>query len=241
MPDFCVAKSGSVITKIFDMGTTRLPRGGDYAPTTSNTTYNATGISSKPAWVNSAGNAFGAYGGGVTGLNNIRRKTQITLFAAYQKPGTAVATPFIIGQFSNRMEMTHTSGSPGGVSCYISDATTNKTATATPVSATAFNTAACTFDGTNWLAYSNASAGSPQTGLTIPSPNLNPPDMLTGQIGVASNINVLFSGSDQGLYNASTNAYSPSASNALYSGRAQMVFDVALTGAQVASLDALVR
>src|SRR6185436_4849350 len=101
MPDFCVAKSGSVISKIFDMGTTRLPRGGDYTPLTTDTVYNATGISSKPAWVNNTNVAYGYYGGGL--LNNIRRKTQITLFSAYQKPGTAVANPFAIGQFTNRM------------------------------------------------------------------------------------------------------------------------------------------
>lgn len=242
MPDFCVAKSGSVISKIFDMGTTRLPRGGDYTPTTANTAYNATGISGKPAWVNSTNSAYGYYGGGPQGLNNIRRKTQITLFSAYQKPGTAVANSFVIGQFTNRMLLSHTSGTPGAINCLLSDATQQKTATATVAGlATDFHTNACTFDGTTLLAYSDAAAGSGQTGLVIPSPNLNPPDNLTGQVGFATNVNVLMSGSDQGQYNSSTASYTPGGNAALGSWRAQMIFDKALTGAQITSLDALVR
>jgi len=242
MPEFCVAKSGSVITKIFDMGTTRLPRGGDYTPTTSNTTYNATGINSKPAWVNGTTTAYGYYGGGR--LNNIRRKTQITLFAAYQKPGTGALTPFVLGQFSNRMMLSHSSGSPGAINCLLSDATHLATVTATPASATAVNTASCTFDGTNWTAYANAAVGTSDATLVIPSPTLSPPDILTGQIdnaaSASSNTRALFSGSDQGIYNNAT-GYSPSAGQAQSSVRAQMIFDVALTGAEQTSLDALVR
>lgn len=245
MPDFCVAKSGSQISKVFDMGTTHLPRGGDYTPTSpANTTYSATGINSKPAWVNGTGSAYGYYGNGR--LNNIRRKTQITLFAAYQKPGTAVLTPFVMGQFTNRMMLTHGSGSPGTVSCLITDATHQVTVTAAPASATAVNTASCTFDGTNWTAYANATAGTPDSTLVIPSPNLAPPDNLTGQIdgtGVAQLnqlVKVLFSGSDQGLYQLGT-GYNPGASQSLGSYRGLFVLDKALTGAQQTSLDALVR
>jgi hypothetical protein len=240
MPDFCVAKSGSVITKIFDMGTTRLPRGGDYTPLTSGTTYSATGISSKPAWLNAANTDGGYYGGGPQGLNNIRRKTQITVFAAYQKPGTAQASAFVINQFGARMMLTHTAGTPGAVNFLLADATQQKTATATLSSATAFNSMAGTFDGTTAIAYGNAVAGSGQTGLVIPSPNLNPPDVLTGDVGFASLIPVLMSGTDSGLYNSSTASYG-GANQALYNGRAQMVFDKALSGAQITSLDALVR
>jgi hypothetical protein len=242
MPDFCVAKSGSVITKIFDMGTTRLPRGGDYTPLTVDTTYNATGISGKPAWVNGTNVAAGYYGGGPSGLNNIRRKTQITVFAAYQKPGTALTYPFVLGGFGTGMALYHTSGSPGGISFELQDATHTVTATKTVSGlATDFHTAAGTFDGTTSIAYSDAVAGSGQTGLVIPSPNLNPPDVLTGQVGFATNIYALVSGSSQGLYNNSTGVYTLSSNAALYSGRAQMVFDKALSGAQITSLDALVR
>ena len=242
MPEFCVARSGSVISKIFDMGTTRLPRGGDFTPTTANTAYNATGINSKPAWVNSTNTAYGYYGGGPQGLNNIRRKTQITLFSGYQKPGTALANPFVIGQFASRMMLSHTAGTPGAINCLLSDATQQKTATATVSGlATDVHTNSCTFDGTTLLAYSDAVAGSGQTGLVIPSPNLNPPDMLTGQVGFATLVNVLMSGSDTGQYNSSTASYGPGGNAALASWRAQMIFDKALTGAQMTSLDALVR
>jgi len=243
MPDFCVVKSGSVITKIFDMGTTRLPRGGDYTAGTANTTYNATGISSKPAWVNGTNTSYGYYGSGR--LNNIRRKTQITMFAAYQKPGTAIANFFISGQFSNQMTLSHTAGSPGGAEFRLYDQTQTKTATATFSSATAFNTIAGTFDGTTLLTYANAVVGSGQTGLVIPGPNLVPTtDALTGQIdpnpSISSNFNVIMSGTDAGLYN-NTTGYYPNGNAALYSGRAQMIFDKALTQGQITSLDALVR
>lgn len=244
MPEFCVAKSGSVITKIFDMGTTRLPRGGDYTPATSNTTYNATGISGKPAWVNGTVSAGGYYGGGR--FNNIRRKTQITVFTAYQKPNTNQASLLVSGQFGARLWLTHTSGAPGGAEFRLYDATHSVTATATvPGLATDFHTIAGTFDGTTLLAYVDAVAGSGQTGLVIPSPNLNPPDALTGQIdngpNPGSNWNTLSSGSDAGLFNPTTGYYAAGSTMAQYSGRAQMVFDKALSGAQITSLDALVR
>lgn len=240
MVDFGVIKDGSnIISKIFDMGTTRLPRGGDYTPTTSSTTYNATGINSNPAWVNGSTTARGYYGGGR--LNNIRRKTQITLFAAYQKPNTFQITPLAWGE-TGGMKLTHTTGSPGGISCSLSDATQTKTATATiSGSATDFHTAAATFDGTTLLAYSDAVAGSGQTGLVIPSPNLNPPDSLTGSIGVTSEMPFLGSGSASSKYRPSDSTYIFSNNEAQYSGAAQIIFDKGLSGAQISSLDSLIR
>lgn len=244
--DFCVAQSGN-ITKIFDMGTTRLPKGGDYTPMTSNTTYNATGINGKPAWVNSTNTAYGYYGGGPSRINTIQRKTQITLFAAYQKSHTNAITPFIMAQFTNRLMLQHGSGSPGSISCLISDATQQKNATVAVAGlATDVHSAACTFDGTDWKAWSDAVAGSAQTGLVIPSPNLNPPDMLTGQIGQSGDvqtglIRVLASGGDGAMFNIATEAYVISSNQAQYSARIQAVFDIALTGAEQTSLDALVR
>jgi hypothetical protein len=219
------------------MGTTRLPRGGDYTPTSpANTTYNATGINSKPAWVNGTNTAQGYYGSGR--LNNIRRKTQITLFAAYQKPGTAQITPLAWGEVGG-MKMTHTTGSPGTISCQLYDATTSKTATVNVAGlATDVHTAACTFDGTSLVAWSDAVAGSAQTGLVIPSPNLNPPDALTGAVANQTILPFLGSGSASLKY---VGGYVFSNNEALYSGRAQMVFDIALTQGQMTSLDALVR
>jgi hypothetical protein len=241
-PEFCVIKSGSVISKIMDMGTTRLPKGGDYTPLTANTAYNATGINGKPSWDNSTNTAYGVYGGGR--LNNIQRKTQITLFAAYKKPGTADFTPFITGQFGGRIMLQHASGAPGSISCLLSDATQQKNATATVAGlATDVHTASCTFDGTTWLAYSDAAAGSGQTGLVIPSPNLNPPDMLTGQVDLSTvnSIRVLASGGDGALGSVTAGTYTISSNQALASVRFQMVLDKAMSGAQETSLDALVR
>lgn len=241
MPEFCIAKSGSVVTKVFDMGTTRLPRGGDYTPQTAGVTYNATGINSKPAWINAA-NAGGYYGNGR--LNNIRRKTQITVFAAYQKPGTAQFVPLVFGEGTNsKMMLAHTAGTPGAVNFYLTDATQNKTATATITGlATDVHTIAGTYSATNGaIAYADAVAGTPQTGLVIPSPNLNPPDILTGQVGSVNDIFTLGSGNDFGRYRVSTSTYFFNGSYAQASVRAQMIFDIELTGAEVTSLDALVR
>lgn len=239
---FCVAQDGSnVISKIFDMGTTRLPRGGDYTPTTSNTTYSATGINSNPAWVNTS-SAYGYYGGDRSYSNNIRRQTQITFFAAYQKPGTGQVTPFISGQFGGRIELTHTSGAPGSASFYLFDGTTNKTATsAFSGSATDFHTMAGVFDGTDLIAYADGAAGTPQSGLTIPSPTLNPADALTGQQGLSGNMQLLGSGGDQFLRAYSTGAITATGSRAGYSGALQAMFDIGLTAGQNASLNSLVR
>ena len=239
--DFCVARSASVVTKVYDMGTTRLPRGGDYTTMTSGVTYNATGVGGKPAWVNAANTDKGYYGGNRSYLNNIRRKTQITFFAAYQKPSTNQIRPFVYGQSSSSAYLEHASGTPGTINCAMYDATQQKTATAAPASATAFNTAACTFDGTNWTAYANATAGAPQTGLVIPSPDLTATDGLTGQIGSSNLTNALVSGDFGGLYGRTTGSFNSQGNLAQYSGRAQMIFDKALTAGQITSLDALVR
>lgn len=240
--EFCVAKSGSVISKIFDMGTTRLPRGGDYTPLTSNTTYSATGINSNPSWVNTAG-AFGAYGGGRA--NQIRRKTQITFFAAYQKPGTGLIYPFYSGQVGSGVWLSHTAGTPGAVNFRLFDATQTKTATATITgAATDFHTIAGTFDGTDAYAWADGVAGSAQTGLVIPSPSLSPTDALTGQVQNTISSGAIWhtyiSGTDQAYMNP-TGAYVTGNNNAQYNGALQLIFDKALSGAQMTSLNTLVR
>jgi len=95
-PAFGCKLRGNVIEKVFDLGTTRLPRGGDYTPVTSNTTYNPTGVNGTvPAFVNETPSACGYYGSGR--LNNIRRKSQITVVAAYEKPNNSLATFLSLG------------------------------------------------------------------------------------------------------------------------------------------------
>lgn len=240
--DFCVAKSGSVISKVFDMGATRLPKNGDYTPLTANMAYNATGINSKPAWVNSTNTAYAVYGDGR--FNNIQRKTQITLFATYQKPNTSSITPFIMGEFNSRLQMQHASGTPGTINCLLADATHLVTATATVTGlATDVHSASCTFDGTNWRAWSDAAGGTAQTGLVIPSPDYRTTDMLTGQTQAASSQAgyVLGTGGDTGKGNWVTGAYTVGSNQAQYGARLQAIFDVALSGAEQTSLDALAR
>lgn len=243
MVDFCVIKDGSnVISKIFDMGTTRLPRGGDYTPSTTSTTYSATGINSRPAWVNGVDTAYGYYGGDRAYLNQIRRQTQITFFAAYQKPGTAPATPFVLGQFGSRTQLSHTSGTPGSVSCLMYDGVNSRDATvAVSGLATAFHTMGCTYDGAEWKAWSDAVSGTAITDLVIPRPTLSPADNLTGQIGGANLTYLLISGSDTGYYNRALNTINPTGNVARYSGGAQIIFDKALSGAQMTSLNTLIR
>lgn len=243
MAEFGVIKDGSdVISKIMDMGTTLLPRGGDYTTMTALTNYSATGVNGNPAWVNTTNTAKGYYGGDRGYLNNIRRKTQITVFVAYQKPGTSQAMLLVSGQSSSRMYLSHDSGSPGTISAALFDATQQKIATASVAgAATDFHTAALVFDGTNLIAYSDAVAGTPQTGLVIPSPNLNPPDALTGQIGTANLVSVLVAGDAAGLYNSSAGAFSSQGNLAQYSGAGMFIFDKGLSAAQIASLDALIR
>lgn len=242
MVDFGVIKSGSVISKIMDLGTTRLPRGGDYTTMTSGTTYSTTGINGNPAWLNAANTDKGYYGGSRAYLNNIRRKTQITVFSAYQKSHAGQIMPLVSGQFSGRMFLSHDAGSPGTISFALFDATQQKTATvAVSGLATDFHTAAGVFDGTNLIAYSDAAAGTSQTGLVIPSPNLNPPDGLTGQVGTDNLCSVLVAGDAGGLYNLSGGAFSSQGNLAQYNGGALIVFDKGLTPSQVTSLNSLIR
>ena len=243
MVDFGTTKDGSnVISKIFDYGTTRLPRGGDYTPMTTSTTYSATGINSKPAWLNANSSAKGYYGGGPGYLNNIRRKTQITILVAYQKSHTNQIMPLVSGQFGSRIYLSHDSGSPGTISAALFDATQQKIATAPVIGlATDFHTAALVFDGTNLIAYSDGIAGTPQSGLIIPSPNLNPPDGLTGQVTVDNLTHVLVSGDQGGLYSRDTNTFSSQGNAAQFNGAAIEVLDKGLSASQVLSWHNLIR
>ena len=240
MAEFCVAQNGSsVISKVFDLGTTRLPRSGDYTPITTSTTYSATGINGNPAWVNGTNVAWGYYGGGR--FNNIRRKTQITVFSAYQNPNTNQATLLGLGENSG-MVLYHSSGAPGTINFGLTDATQTLTATKSVSGlATDFHTIAGTFDGTTLLAYSDAVAGTGVTGLVIPSPNLNPPDALTGSVGLATNVRFLGAGSQLSKYTYGGTGYVFSNNQAQISGAANFVFDKSLADAQISSLNTLIR
>jgi hypothetical protein len=241
MAEAGVAQNGShVISTIYDLGTTRLPRGGDYTPNTTSTTYNATGLGGAPAWVNGSSSAQGYYGSGK--LNNIRRKTQITIYGIYQKADAFKGTLITSGGNSDTgLALYHSAGTPGVANFSLSDATQTKVATATfSGSATGLHSIAGTFDGTTVLAYADASAGAGVTGLVIPSPNLSATDALTGQVGNATSVAFLGSGSQLVQYTYGT-GYVFSNSEANFTAGALLVFDVALTPVQISSLDSLMK
>jgi hypothetical protein len=236
-----VAKSGSTISTIYDLGTTRLPRIGDYTTTTANTTYNATGIGGAPAWVNGgSSNAWGYYGNGR--LNNLRRMTQLTMYALYQKGDTLQASLFGSGGDGTQgISLYHSAGTPGAANFLLADATQTKTATATiSGSATAIHSIAGTFDGTTLLAYADAAAGTGLTGLVIPSPDLTSTDALTGQTSNPLNVSFLGSGAQVTKYTYGT-GYIFEQTQANFNGGALFMFDVALTSAQISSLDTLLK
>lgn len=162
------------IAKIYDLGTTWLPRGGDYTPTTSstfpstssNTSYSATSFrGTTPSWINNASTAKGYFGNGRA--NNIQRWSEITLLAAYQKPGTGAASLFGLGEFTG-MYLQHASGSSGNINfamvCNKAGApTVFTTATAPFVSATAAAIVAGVYNNANLTAYYNGTPGTPQS------------------------------------------------------------------------------
>jgi hypothetical protein len=120
---FGVVKSGSVISKIANLGATRLPFHGDLTTTTANTAYDATGNGSLPAWNNSTTTAqayFGAARGGTLRYNMIRRlyRTGCTMVAVYKKSGTGQVSHISYGN-SAGMALRNTSGSPGNAQFFV--------------------------------------------------------------------------------------------------------------------------
>lgn len=197
------------IAKIYDLGTTLLPRGGDYTPTTSNTfpstssntSYSATSFrGTTPSWVNNAANAHGYYGNGRT--NNVQRWNEITLLAAYQKPGTASLGLFGYGEFDG-MYLQHASGSSGNInfamSAAMGGANPFTTATVPFSTATAAHVAAGVLDSSgNMTAYLDGTPGTPVP-TAFANPTLANNSVLRGMMPAdSSNIPVLASGSTTG-------------------------------------------
>ena len=217
---FGVKLDGSgFVSKVYCLGTTRLPRGGDYTPTTSNTfpstssntSYSATSFrGTTPSWINNASSAHGYFGGGRA--NTIQRKNEITLISAYQKPGTAVATLFGTGQFASGMYLQHASGSSGNISFVMNssnDAPASSTLTATVpfASATAAHVAAAVFDGLTGTAYLDGVAGTPVDFSAFANPNLINTSVLRGKYGSVSGTAVVLASGGRGIQTMSTRAY----------------------------------
>lgn len=235
-PAFGVVKDGSdIISKVFCLGSTLKPRGGDYTPATSSTTYSATGLNGTvPAWVNGINTACGYFGGGR--YNNIRRKTALTLLAVYQKSGTALATLFGNGEFSGGFNLQNTSGSPGSASLFV-----GASWTATATGATLTNGVAHIIGGTitasEAIAYVEGVAGTPAA-CTNDLP-------LKGQLGATSNNFFLGSGcygsKNTAAMTAVSGPYVFSNAQALFTASGLISFDVDLSPAQMTSFNSMMR
>jgi len=235
-PAFGVQENGNVIEKVYDLGTTILPRGGDYTPYASSTTYSATGLNNTaPAWVNGSATSFGYYGSGR--LNNIRRETQATVVAAYQKGSSAQATLLGMDEFGG-MAPQETAGSPGYASFFLTGTSTTVTATSS-LSGTGAHIVAGTFDGTTLTSYADGTAGTGQTGLPA-NTDLSANTELKGLIGTETNVPFLGSGSQNSKYTIGT-GYVFENAEAQFSGSDLIVFDKALTSLQMTSLTSLLH
>lgn len=253
---FGIKEDGSgFISKIYCLGTTYLPRGGDYIPTTSNTypstssntSYSATSFrGTTPSWVNNASTAKGYFGGGRA--NNIQRWSQITMLAAYQKPGTGVATFFGLGEFTG-LYFQHGSGSSGNVTfAMVLDkvgAPTSFTSATVPfASATAAHVAAAVFDGSDMIAYLDGVAGTPVSGgLAANNVAMLNNTVLRGQYSLdasaAGTGPVLASGSKGTRFTYGTRAYNLGDNEAQYTGAGLAVFDKGLSQSLIQSWGAM--
>jgi hypothetical protein len=162
--------------KVYDIGTTRLPRSEDFKATTSATTYDATGVNGGPCWTNANNNSYG-YWGHLKRGNTIQQKRQITIIVAYERTQTTEDFTFIgtgpiwgnTADGNKILSLKHTAGTPGDISFSLSDATSTKTATVT-ASGSGMQIAIGTYDGTDMLAYTGSTAGSAVSTLD-PNPN----------------------------------------------------------------------
>jgi hypothetical protein len=191
-PAFGIAKSGSNITRIYDLGTTWLPRSMDLTPRDSaKTTYNATGLNSLiPAFVNSDGSSQ-LYWGRNNRYNQIRFKQQLTIAALYARTqtssnicfvGTATSstpgnrltsggnynfdmTPKFNGPLVPGISLVHTSGRPGIIEFSLSDKSAISTTASVTASGARTQIAIGTYDGETMTAYSDATGGRGNTAL----------------------------------------------------------------------------
>lgn len=245
---FGIKENGGFVTKVYCLGTTRLPRGGDYTPTTSNTfpsttsntSYSTTSFrGTTPSWINNASSARGFFGNGRA--NTIQRKNEMTFIAAYQKPGTSIATLFGSGQFSTGFYLQHASGSSGNVSFVVYQSGSPITATVAFASATAAHVAAGVFDGTNLTAYLDGVAGTPVSATAINNPAMTLDTAFRGNYGSlsGSTAHVLMSGTRTGLQTLLTRAYNNSDTDGQFTGAALMAFEKGLPSGAITAIGAL--
>jgi len=250
---FGVKLDGSgFVSKVYCLGTTRLPRGGDYTPTTSdtfpstssNTSYSATSFrGTTPSWVNNANTAHGYFGNGRA--NPIQRKNEITLIAAYQRPsGTGVATLFGYGQSASGFYLQQDTGSSGNIS-FSMYASANPpssgpiTATVAFASATTAKVVAGVFDGSNMTTYLDGVAGTPQNASSYNNPSMLNDSALRGFFSSTNaTATALSSGSRRGLQTLLTRAYAMD-NEGLFTAAGLMVFEKGLPSGAITAIGAL--
>lgn len=247
---FGVIKSGSVISKIANLGATRLPWIGDLTTATANTSYvtGGSGIGGLPAWNNANNSAFSFFGtarAGTIRSGQIRRlyRTGITMVAVYSKTGTTLATPLGFGQFNSGIYLQNTAGNPGNASFFVGGFsgswTAPDTSTAT-IANSAVHIIGGTFDGPSLAVKvynEGVAAGSGATGT-----NYFP---LLG--GYNDTKYILVSGSSGGLLNyGSTSADDPASPTGATTESAMTIHSVMMFGTtfsptRMASLNTLLR
>lgn len=245
---FGIKTDGSgFVSKIYCLGTTRLPRGGDYTPTTSNTypsttsntSYSATSFrGTTPSWINNAVSAHGYFGNGRA--NTIQRKNELTMIAAYQRPGsTGVTTLLGWGQSTAGVGLQQPAGASGNISFFMySVAGVATTATVAFASATAAHVAAGVYDGTNLTAYLDGVAGTPVDGTSFTNPNMAVDTTLRGKYSqLSTNAQVLASGG-RGLQTMATPTYAID-NEALFTGAGLVLFEKGLGSTAISAITAM--
>jgi hypothetical protein len=248
-PAFGCKLDGHAVLKIYDLGTTRLPRGGDLTPSTSDTVYVGAGLNgTAPTFFNLTHGAMCYYGSGR--LNNIRRKSQITVVAAYQKTNI---NPTVILSFGDVFCLQQTSGSPGFTSFTIAgigprlsnplryrpayDFVLRLAGVSNGYNVTAtkklppgnFQIVAGTFDGRIVTSFAGGEAGASQIGVLDNS-------VLLGQVGDPPETFVLRVGSQSSEF-SSDHFFDNSATQ--LSASDLIIFDTAISSMQIASLTTL--
>jgi hypothetical protein len=188
--------------------------------------------------VNGANTAHGYFGG--TRLNNIRRKTALTLVAVYQKSGTGTATLFGWGENNTGFYLQNSSGSPGSASLFAGiSGSWSASASGSTLTNGVAHIIGGTITGTQAIAYVEGVAGTPAACTnTLP---------INGQLGATSNNFFLGSGS-YGLKNSAgmtatsvSGTYVFSNNQAAFTASDLIVFDAELSASQMASLNTLLR
>jgi len=222
---FGVKISAGKVVKVYCLGSTRLPRGHDLSPATTNTTYSATALNSAlPGWVNTSNTNYMMWGVNTNDtnlkarFNQIRRKTQITVAALYQRTaasatlfGSATSTSSGVNGIGvpnydgigTGMYLQHGTGSPGTITFALRDQTSLKTCTVA-ASGNANTVAVGTYDGTNMYAFSDGTRGTANATLDPNLQNANDTFLAGSRATDDGNITwpFLCSGSQSSYYSA---------------------------------------